>query len=76
MPKDLSFPLSTYLRLKMVKYPRMNDRSMPLKLKDPPAEEDAAWKAVGFHRPLAGILYNLVFIIIAAGFGASIRYFT
>ncbi len=49
---------------------------MPLKVKDPPAEEDAAWKAVGFHRPLAGILYNLVFIIIAAGFGASIRYFT
>ncbi len=42
---------------------------MPLKVKDPPAEEDAAWKAVGFHRPLAGILYNLVFIIIAAGFG-------
>ncbi len=36
---------------------------------DAPKAENEAWKAVGFHRPLAGILYNLVFIIIAAGFG-------
>ncbi|MBD3187818.1 hypothetical protein GF325_13365 [Candidatus Bathyarchaeota archaeon] len=27
------------------------------------------WKEIGFHRPLAGILYNLVFVFIAAGFG-------
>ena len=27
------------------------------------------WKEIGFHRPLGGILYNLVFVFVAAGFG-------
>ncbi len=27
------------------------------------------WKDIGFHRPLAGLLFNLIFIFIAAGFG-------
>lgn len=28
-----------------------------------------SWKEIGFHRPLGGILYNLIFVIVAAGFG-------
>ncbi len=28
-----------------------------------------SWKEIGFHRPLAGILMNLVFIILTASFG-------
>nr|MDO8118016.1 hypothetical protein [Candidatus Sigynarchaeota archaeon] len=40
----------------------------------PPAEASAPkseenWQKIGFHRPLAGILFNLVFVFIAAGFG-------
>ncbi len=27
------------------------------------------WSTVGFHRPLGGLLYNILFVIIAAGFG-------
>ncbi|MFX0098635.1 MAG: hypothetical protein ACFFCS_03570 [Candidatus Hodarchaeota archaeon] len=28
-----------------------------------------SWKEIGFHRPLGGILYNLIFVFIAAIFG-------
>jgi O-antigen/teichoic acid export membrane protein len=42
----------------------------------PPINEDAsvkqvdqAWKEIGFHRPLGGLLYNIIIIFIAAGFG-------
>lgn len=34
-----------------------------------PSEKEDDWIQIGFHRPLAGIFYNLIFIIIAAGFG-------
>jgi O-antigen/teichoic acid export membrane protein len=44
-------------------------KKMPTAESNPPDTENAVWKAVGFHRPLAGILYNLIFIFIAAGFG-------
>lgn len=33
----------------------------------PPPGDD--WREIGFHRPLGGIFYNLVFVFIAAGFG-------
>ncbi|MBN2152413.1 MAG: hypothetical protein JW839_13255 [Candidatus Lokiarchaeota archaeon] len=34
-----------------------------------PAREADEWQNVGFHRPLGGLLYNVLFVIIAAGFG-------
>ena len=43
--------------------------------KETPAKESTAvqkvdeWANVGFHRPLGGLLYNILFVIIAAGFG-------
>ena len=30
---------------------------------------EAEWQKIGFHRPLGGLLYNVVVIFIAAGFG-------
>ncbi|NMC03995.1 MAG: hypothetical protein GYA24_02225 [Candidatus Lokiarchaeota archaeon] len=33
------------------------------------AQKPDEWQNVGFHRPLAGLLYNILFVIIAAGFG-------
>jgi O-antigen/teichoic acid export membrane protein len=33
------------------------------------ATVDALWKEPGFHRPLAGVLYNIIYIFLAAGFG-------
>jgi O-antigen/teichoic acid export membrane protein len=37
-----------------------------------PRDAEESWKEPGFHRPLAGLLFNLVFIFVAAGFGILI----
>ena len=34
-----------------------------------PGDKVDDWIQIGFHRPLGGVLYNLIFILIAAGFG-------
>lgn len=34
-----------------------------------PPDVDALWQEIGFHRPLSGVLYNLVIIFAAAGLG-------
>ncbi len=34
-----------------------------------PNQKTDEWQNVGFHRPLGGLLYNILFVIIAAGFG-------
>ncbi len=40
-----------------------------MKSPTPGQDAEASWQEIGFHRPLAGILFNLVFVFIAAGFG-------
>ncbi len=35
-------------------------------------ETEDLWKLPGFHRPLGGILYNLIYVFVAAGFGILI----
>jgi len=39
---------------------------------EPSGEKIDDWVKIGFHRPLAGIFYNLIFILIAAGFGVML----
>jgi O-antigen/teichoic acid export membrane protein len=46
-----------------------NKKKEQVSAEEQSSEKVDDWIQIGFHRPLGGVLYNLIFILIAAGFG-------